>query len=385
MNLKKTFLVYALSFIFFAAAFGAGFWVHGRLYPTSAHFPVLSEAYQIIQDHGYHDLPDTPTMEYGAIHGMVGAYGDPHTRFTEPVQTELRDDKLTGSYGGIGAEMSRDEEGFIVLHPFPDSPASQAGVLDGDRLLQVDDLVITPELPMDDIVAAVRGPEGKNVKLRVSRPPDNAEFEFKVKRANIPLPSVTWNIDAVEPRLGIIRVNVIAASTPTEIQDAVSDLQNRGATSFALDLRSNGGGLLTEGVEIARLFLTEGIVIEQHYKGEEIKAFQVEKPGSLNQIPLVVFVDGSTASAAEIIAGALHNHQRAPVIGTPTFGKNTIQLVFDLEDESSLSVTSAIWWVPGLEPAIGEGGLIPDLPITTNGVEGTDPYLETARQYFFGE
>jgi carboxyl-terminal processing protease len=343
----------------------------------------LSEAYQIIFDHGYQEPPEAPDMEYGAIHGMIGAYGDPYTHFTEPVQAELRDDTLSGSYGGIGATMSRDENGFVVLHPFPESPAKQAGIQDGDRLLQVDDLRITPDLPMDDIIAAVRGPEGKTVTLQVARPPEDTPFTFEVERENIPLPSVTWNLDTTEPRLGIIRVNVIAASTPTEIQEAVTDLQNRGATAFALDLRGNGGGLLSEGVDIARLFLTEGIIIEQHFKGEDVKTHRVEKPGDLNQVPLTIFVDGNTASAAEIIAGSLHNHQRALVIGTPTFGKNTIQLLFDLKDKSSLSVTSAIWWVPDLEPPIGEGGLLPDILISDENAGNTDAYLETARQHFF--
>jgi carboxyl-terminal processing protease len=167
--------------------------------------------------------------------------------------------------------------------------------------------------------------------------------------------------------------------------NAVEDLQERGAKNFVLDLRSNGGGLLVEGVEIARLFLKDGMVIEQHYKGEDIKAYQVEDPGALSEIPLVVLVDGNTASAAEIISGAIKAHQRAPIIGTPTFGKDSIQLIFELQDNSSLSVTSAKWWVPGLEPPIGEGGLQPDITVSTENAGETEPYLNAARLYFSGE
>jgi carboxyl-terminal processing protease len=345
---------------------------------------VLSEVYQLVRNHGYDDVPDTLVMEYGAIHGMIDAYGDPYTRFVEPVQAELHNDTLTGSYGGIGAQMGRDAEGFIVLHPFPESPASEEGIQDGDRLIKVDDLDIMPETPLDDVVAAVRGPEGRSVTLVIARPPDYAEMEFIVKRAEIPLPSVTFHLDADETRLGVVRVNVIASSTPDEIQKAVADLQSRGATHFTLDLRGNGGGLLIEGVDIARLFLSEGVVIQQQYKGEEVQTFEVEKPGPLRDIPLTVLVDSNTASAAEIISGALQNHGRAPLIGTHTFGKDTVQLVFELQDKSSLHVTSAKWWIPGLEPPVGEGGLQPDIAVSTENSGSDDAFIDAVIQYFFG-
>jgi carboxyl-terminal processing protease len=384
MNIKRTILSYLFAFLAFGIAFAAGFWVHGYMYPTTVHFPVLSQAYKLIYEHGYGDPPPDPSMEYGAIRGMVGAYGDPFTRFSEPVQAELQNDTLSGSYGGIGAQMGRDGEGYVVLHPFPDSPATEAGLMDGDRLLQVDEMEITPELPMEEIVAAVRGPEGKNVTLVIARPPEYTEMEFRVKRANIPLPSVTWYLDPNESRLGILQVNIIAASTPDEIQEAVNDLESRGATHFALDLRNNGGGLLNEGVDITRLFLIDGVIIQQQSKGEAVQSSEVKKPGALMNIPLVVLVNENTASAAEIISGALQAHNRAPLIGTHTFGKDSVQLVFELNDKSNLHVTSAKWWIPDLDPPVGEGGLQPDIAVTSENTEDADPYIEAAIQHFFG-
>ncbi|HIE58331.1 MAG TPA: carboxyl-terminal protease, partial [Anaerolineales bacterium] len=161
-----------------------------------------------------------------------------------------------------------------------------------------------------------------------------------------------------------------------------ANLQEQGATRFALDLRGNGGGLLEEGVEIARLFLKDGIVIQRREKNGDVTTYAVKKTGALADISLVVLVDGGTASASEIIAGSMQGHGRAPLIGVPTYGKDSIQYVFELSDESSLAVTSAKWWVPGLEPPIGEGGLQPDIAVSAENPEAFDPYLEAARQYF---
>jgi len=385
MNRKIKILIFFIFPLALLAAFGVGFWLHSEMYPTLAHFPVLSEAYQILQKHGYEDIPESPAMEYGAIHGMVNAYQDQHTHFLEPIQTELNNDTLSGSYGGIGAQMSRDPQGFIVIHPFPDGPAAEAGLQDGDRLINVEGQEISSETLMEEVVAVLRGPEGQKIRLIITRPPDYDEIEFSIKRANIPLPSVTFHLDASEPGLGVVRVNVIASSTPDEILDAVEELQSRGAIQFVLDLRGNGGGLLKEGVDIARLFLEQGVIIQYQYKGEDVETYEAKKPGALADIPLVILVDGNTASAAEIISGALQHQRRAPLIGTQTFGKDSIQLVFELQDKSSLHVTSAKWWVPGLEPAIGEGGLLPDIVVSTENAGESDPVMDAAIQYIFGD
>jgi carboxyl-terminal processing protease len=383
-NLKRSLLIYLLFIISLAAAFGAGFLTHAQISPTAAELPILGQAYKILEKHAYDDLPAPPALEYGMIYGMVNAYGDPFTYFVEPVQNELTTDALEGKYGGIGAGLSRDPDGNVILHPFPEGPAKDAGILDGDRLIRVDDLVINLENSLDEIVAALRGPEGERVSLEIARPPEFENLTFSIKRQDIPLPSVTWHIETTEPRLGIIQVNIIAASTTDEIQEAVQELRSRGATHFALDLRGNRGGLLDSGVEIARLFLSEGVVIEEQYRGEVANAFQVKKSGPLAEIPLAVLVNTDTASAAEIIAGAIQAQDRALIIGTHTFGKDSIQLVFDLEDGSSLHVTAAKWWVPGLDSPVGEGGLQPDILVSLENSE-SDPFIQAAIQTLFNQ
>jgi carboxyl-terminal processing protease len=371
---KRAYLWTLLAVALLSAGFLGGFVTHDYLSKTGrlgGDFPILQQAYSILQNHAYIDLPESTPMQYGMIRGMLQAYGDPFTTFLEPVQSELESHSLQGSFGGIGVRMGNDTQGFIVLFPFPEGPAAEAGVMEGDRLLAVDDLSVSLLTPLDLVQAALRGPVGKPVALELGRPPDYSLVEVTITRREIPLPSVTWHLEPSYPQVGVVEINIIAASTPGEIEKAVADLQERGATHFILDLRDNGGGLLSAGMDTARLFLEEGMVMQQQYRGEDVETFQVQKPGTLSGIPLVVLVNQNTASAAEIIAGALQARGRAKLVGAPTFGKDSIQLIFELQDGSSLHVTAARWWIPGLEQSEGMTALQPDRL-----VEAENPHSE---------
>jgi carboxyl-terminal processing protease len=381
MDFKRSFLITFLVGIFTSLGFAGGYLARERWDFSQDVFPILVQAYNIVRDHGLKPLPPGSAMEYGMIRGMMQSYNDPYSIFVEPAQHELESNALQGSFGGIGVRLSRDADGNVILYPYPDNPASRAGVQDGDHLTAVNDLEITPEITMDDIQAALRGPVGQSVRVFIIRPPVLSPLELTIKRAEIALPSVAWHLDADEPEVGIIEINLIAASTVEEVENAVEDLRNHQARYFALDLRNNFGGLLTAGVEIARLFLREGVIIEHQYRDQGVEVFRVERPGAFVDLPLVVIVNENTASAAEIIAGALKVHRRAQIIGAQTYGKDTIQLVFDLKDGSSLHVTSARWWIPGLEPPIGEGGLQPDIPAATMPDQsGVDAAIQIAAQ-----
>lgn len=364
--------------------FAGGYLVKLITEPPGDSWQILEQAYQILNKNGLKDMPEERRLEYGMIRGMLQAYDDPYTVFVEPAQHELESNSLEGKFGGIGVHLGRDAEGRVVLYPLPDSPAEAAGIRENDRLIKVDDLHITPETEIDVIQAAIRGRVGQWITITIARPPDFNQVEVKIKRAEIPLPSVTFHIDADEPRLGVIEVNRIAASTPDEIKAAVEELGQRGAIAFVLDLRDNAGGLLTSGIDVARLFLKSGEVIEQQYKGKEIEKFSVNKPGPFAETPLVILINHNTASAAEIVAGAIKAHQRAKLIGNSTYGKNTIQLVFDLKDGSSLHVTAARWWIPGLDPPIDGNGVTPDIMIENHDANGPDTALLTASRLLFG-
>lgn len=358
----NTLILFFLVLLMAGSAFAAGYLF--RAYQVStAEFPLLAEAYNIIKNHGLKDLPASPVMEYGMIRGMLEAYADPFTTFVEPVQHELDSNALQGSFGGIGVELHSDAEGFVVLFPFPSGPAREAGVQDGDRLLQVDTSPITPETTISEVQSAIRGPVGEKVTLLLARKPDYTPFSLEVERQEVPLPTVTRRLDLENPRVGILNVNLIAATTASEIQDAVRDLQSRGAAYFVLDLRDNPGGLLDAGIDVARLFLKEGEVITRQYRGQAEETYRVDKPGPLADLPMVIVINHGSASAAEIIAGALQAHDRAALVGSPSYGKDTIQLVFTLSDQSSLHITAARWWIPDLPYTLSENGLQPDFPV----------------------
>lgn len=329
-------------------------------------FPLLSEAHNLLEKNAYIPLPDKKKLEYGMIRGMLQAYNEPYTVFVEPPQHELQTNQLQGKFGGIGVRIERDAQNYVYLYPLPNSPALEAGIQEADRLLRVEDLIVNPETSNDEIQAAIRGPVGEKVEIEISRAPDYAPIVLKIKRAEVPLPSVTWNLAPDAPKVGILQIHIIADTTPDEVSKAVADLQSRGADRFVIDIRNNGGGLVEAGVNTARLFLKQGTVIEQQYRDQDVKVFKVEEPGPFADLPVILLVNRGTASASEIFAGALQGQKRALLVGTRTFGKDTIQLVFNLSDGSSLHVTAAKWWVPGLAPEIGQNGLQPDIAVDEN-------------------
>lgn len=359
-----------LQALIICAAFMTGFFVHEMPFMDSVHqkskFSLLSESLRLLEDNSIKPLPDEKKLEYGMIRGMLQELNDPFTVFVEPPQHELQTNQLEGKFGGIGVRIDRDVERNVYLYPLPDSPAIRAGVQEGDRLISVEGISITADISDSEIQAAVRGPVGENVRIIVGHAPDYEPVELEIERAEVALPSITWNISPIETKVGVVQVHVIADTTADEVTRAIQDLRQRGATHFIMDLRNNGGGLVEAGVNTARLFLKNGIVIQQQYRGKDIKTFNVEKPGALSDIPLVILVNKGTASAAEIFTGALQGQKRAMVVGTRTYGKDTIQLVFSLADGSSLHVTAAQWWVPGLKPTIGGNGLQPDVEVDQN-------------------
>jgi carboxyl-terminal processing protease len=369
---KKTIILFiSFQLLLMVAMFCAGLLGQRILFQQQQEYPVFHEAYQLLKDNAIKPLPPAPKLEYGMIRGILQAYDDPFTFFIEPPQTQLQTDQLQGKFGGIGVRIDQDAQKNIILLPAPNSPAAKAGVKEGDRVIKVDDLLVSSETSIETVEAALHGPVGKPVNLTIIRPPGNEQRTISVVRQEFAIPSVTWNMVPGAPEIGVVKVTLIADTTPNEIQNAFNDLKNRGARSFIFDLRDNSGGLVEAGINTARLFLKDGVVIQEQFKGKPVETFSVEIVGSLSDLPIIILVNRGTASSAEIVAGALQGNKRALVIGSPSYGKNSIQLVFTLHDGSSIHVTSAYWWMPSLQSTIDGKGIQPDILLTEDEANGT--------------
>ncbi len=376
-----------------ASAFAAGFLarelVDGRNNATLAHAEpdeetaLFQEAWALIEGNFLGTLPESRQVTYGAIRGSLATLNDPYTVFIEPAARDVERERLQGSFGGIGAYITRAEEtGEVTLEPIPGNPAEAAGILAGDVLLAVDGRAITAEMTVPEIVDLVKGEKGTTVTLTV-RHPDAAEpVDIGVVRADILLPSVAYRLLEADPTIGYIALSRFSGESGNEVGAALQDLLAQGATRLVLDLRQNGGGLRDAAVDVADHFLDGGPVLYLESQEEGEIVYNATEETLAPDQPLVVLIDGGTASASEIVAGALSDRQRATLIGSKSFGKGSVQLVFDLSDGSSVHVTSARWLTPN-HRALDGNGLEPDIPVTTTQEDidnGRDPVLERAVQ-----
>ncbi len=358
-----------LAFLLLTSSFGAGFAsatvITRRLTPALqevATFDLFWEAWNLVEKEFYGELPTDTVVTYGAIRGSLIALDDPYTLFVEPQPREMERDSLRGSFGGIGAYISQDEDGQFLLSPLEGQPAAQAGILEGDFLLAVDGRPVTAEMTVNDVVLIIRGPVGEDVVLTVRHPAAKELVEIPITRAIIELPSANWHLLEQDPSIGHIQLTHFTERTGEETREALEELQAAGADMLILDLRNNGGGLLQAAVDVADHLLDGGIVLYEHKADEEEKTFRADRGGIAVDLPLVVLMNGRTASASEIVAGALRDRERATLIGETTFGKGSVQRIYDLSDGSSLHVTSARWYTPDRHQLDGEG-LVPDLEV----------------------
>lgn len=347
---------------------------------SSSPLGVFQESWDLVERDFFGPLPSNRIRAYGAIRGLINTLGDPYTVFVEPAPRQLEQDNLRGSYGGIGVTLGRDAAGQITLSPFVDSPAAEAGVLEGDILFAVDGLVITPEMDIGkDVEVRIRGEVGTAVTLVVKR--DGKTINLRIIRAVIEVPSVTWRVLEQSPSLGYVHITSFTDRTSAELGTGLDELDASGVQGLILDLRDNGGGLLQAAIDVADHFLDGGIVLYETRKGQEDKSYFANSGGQALQIPLTVLVNQGTASASEIVAGAIQDRGRGVLIGETTFGKGSVQLIFDLVDGSSLHVTASRWYTPDRHQLDGVG-LTPNLVIQASAA-GTDKDTQLERAIAF--
>jgi len=368
----------------FAAGYFTNEYVRIRHGPTvaAAEFAnglgLFWEAWGHIENSYLGELPDATQLSYGAIRGALALLNDPYTIFIEPVIREQERVTLRGTFGGIGATLSRpDEESDIILDPIPGNPAEAAGIQAGDRLLAVDGEPISVAMTVQEVANLIRGEKGTIVVLTVIHPGATEAVEIEIERDDILVPSVTYRLTLEDPSIGYIQLSRFSGESSNEIAEAITALEAEGAEALILDLRHNGGGLVDAAVSVSDHFLTEGDILFQRSRGDGERIYRSSNNTLAPAVPLIVLVDGGTASASEILAGALRDRDRAILVGQPTFGKGSVQLVYDLSDGSSIHVTSSRWYTPS-RFEIDQQGLTPDyeVAITQEDIDnGRDPIL----------
>lgn len=341
-------------------------------------FEVFWETWDLVQRH-YVDQTqvDPQAMTYGAIHGMLASLGDVgHTRFLSPEDLRAEEQALAGKLEGIGAEVTMRDGRPTIVAPIAGSPAEAAGIRPGDVIVRVDGESVDG-LNLVEVVQKIRGAAGTTVRLTLLRAGEPTLTELEIVRAQITVPSVAW---AKLPGTDIahVHINQFTERTVEYLVTALREAENEGARGMILDLRNNPGGLLEEAVGTASQFLAEGnVLIEQDANGNR-KPYPVAEGGVALEIPLVVLVNEGSASSAEIVAGALQDHNRARIIGTTTFGTGTVLSRFRLSDGSSLWLGTAQWFTPegrqiwhnGIEPDIRVGLPLDVAPLFPSALRG---------------
>jgi carboxyl-terminal processing protease len=342
---------------------------------------IFWEAWDILEEDFYGELPAESELPYAAIEGVIATTGDPYTAFLDPVRAEIVKADLTGSFEGIGATVRIRPDGKLeVVQPLPDHPAIKAGLRAGDVVLKVDGVAVQG-MNIYEAISLIRGPAGTTVHLLVEREEADQTFEMAIERAQIELPVV--RSEMLESDIAYIRLNEFGQTATAKLKEALNELNAQGPQALIFDLRGNPGGYLSTSIEVASQFVGQGPILIERFKGGQEQTYEAIPGGLALDVPLVVLVDGGTASASEIVAGAIQDTERGTLIGTTTLGKGSVQLVHTLSDGSQLRVTNARWFTPSGRAIHGDG-LKPDIEVEITEQDitaGSDPQLERAITY----
>ncbi|HPI67193.1 MAG TPA: S41 family peptidase [bacterium] len=341
-------------------------------------FNLFWEVWQKIQNL-YIDRPVGETkMLYGAMSGLVGSLGDPYSIFLEPVTTKKFSDDLKGKFEGIGAEIGLRDKLITIVSPLPESPAERAGLKAGDKIVEING-ESTEKMTLDDAVNKIRGDKGTIVKLKIFREKDNNFHEYDITRDEIKIVSVRLEIK--DNNIAYLQVTNFNDDTDVRFKKAVEEIILKNPKGIILDMRNNPGGYLERAVDVASYWLTsdQSVVLEEFASGERQTYFS-KGVGQLKNYPTVVLVNGGSASASEIVAGALQDAGLAKLVGEKTFGKGSVQTLENLSDGSSVKLTIARWLTP-LGRQIDVVGIEPDEKIELTEEDfnqGKDPQLDKA-------
>lgn len=337
----------------------------------------IDEIYQLIKDN-FDGQPTDEDFLNGQKKGLANATGDTYTEFFTAEETKQFNESLNGTFEGIGAELGREGNLIVIVAPIKGAPAEKAGILPGDIITEING-ESAADISVSEAVNKIRGPKGEEVTLKIVR--EGEELEIKIIRDTISIASVEWKMQGTT---GIISIGRFGDDTVSLTRQAAQELKDQGATSIVLDVRGNPGGLLDAAVGVSGVWLPKGTtVLEEKRNGEVVQTYKTDSQPILAGVQTVVLINGGSASASEIVAGALHDHKAATLMGTQSFGKGSVQRVLPLDGGGSLKVTIARWFTPAGKN-IDKEGIAPDqeVKITAEQREAKqDPQLDAAIDY----
>lgn len=346
--------------------------------PQAIDFDIFYEAWQLVEQQYDGDIPLNEDVLYSAIEGSMDTLDDEYTRFIRPdIAARLRED-AGGAVEGIGAFVRETEEGFFeIVRPIPGQPAEKAGLLPGDIVIEVDGQSMEG-VSFDEVIMLVRGPRGTDVTLTIAREGEEEPLEFTITRVRFEIPTVEYEM--LENNIGYVHLQEFNQTATEKMTAALEDLFAQGATAIIFDLRDNPGGFLNQSVMVADMFLPEGVVLFERNRNGLDETFTSDDGDLAESIPLVVLVNGGSASASEIVAGAIRDNGRAILIGETSFGKGSVQQVHELSDGSELRVTIARWYTPA-NNTIDKTGIAPDIEVPMAFDAEEDIQLDRAIEY----
>ena len=387
MRALRTIIVVLLVSLGFLGGYFAGWYLHGentvRLSPTQQ--TSAKEAGELQQriieelQGRYYRPVDVDKLSEAGVNGMLKSLKDPYTVYLTPKEVQEFEEKERGSYSGIGASLQKTEDGLVITSVFDGSPAKAAGLVPGDRILSVDGKS-TKSVAIETSISRIKGEEGTTVVLSIqSKDKTKPASDVKVVRRTIEIPETSKRIiDDKGTKVGYVQLYEFGGLAGRDVRENVDELSKKGAEWFILDLRYNGGGLLTQAVDVTGVFQT-GLVTSTaglHSPEEELTA---TGPVATDK-PMVVLVNGFSASASEIVTGALKDHDRATIIGTKTFGKGLVQSIVDLGNGAALKLTTAVYLTPD-GTNINKKGITPDIVAADDPKTKKDDALQRALQY----
>lgn len=324
---------------------------------------IFSQVYSYIKNNYVEEVEDEKLV-YAAIRGMVDIL-DPHSAFLTPEQYLSIKEGTSGEYAGIGVEVTIKDGEVVVVSAIDDSPASLAGIKSGDVIVMIDEKELPKKISIEEVNRLLKGPVGSEVSLKIKRKPLEELISLKLIRERIRVQSVIS--DLFEGGIGYVRITSFQDRTYVQLREALRALKEKAGgelKGLILDLRNNPGGLFDQAVRVADLFIREGVIVYTQGRGkrDEYEAEMAHPDGTEPDYPMLCLVNGGSASASEILAGALQDHKRAIIAGSITFGKGSVQTILELEDHSALKLTIARYFTPN-KKAIQEVGIVPDIEI----------------------